>query len=277
MINQKQLGKKIKKLRESKELSQEFVALKLNLSRPAISQIESDQRKVDSLELKRIAKLFSMSVDELLADEAIIGKKKKVTISKLSQANKEKFKQVLLYILENCGAKPNIGETVLYKLLYFCDFDFYELYGKSLTGTNYRRINYGPAPCDFDESAKEMIKDKQLKRFNAEYYGKLQKKYIPLVNVNLDKIGIREKEIIDKVINRLSDMSASAIADYSRQDVPCDTTLDKEIIDYELVFYRTVPYSRRDYKELYEETSAKDVLENLDSVSEREYEYYKNL
>jgi len=30
-----------------------------------------------------------------------------------------KFKNVLLYILERCAGKPNVGETVLNKLLYF--------------------------------------------------------------------------------------------------------------------------------------------------------------
>lgn len=250
MINQKQLGEKIKQLRESRELSQESLASKVNLPRPAISQIESGQRKVDSLELKKIAKLFSISVDELLADEKTTEKKKskrkKITMPKL---HKEKFKQVLLYILEKCGAKPNVGETVLYKLLYFCDFDFYEVFEKPLTGMNYRKINYGPAPCDFDEITKKMFKNGQLKKITTEYYGKPQKKYIPLVRADLKEIGVEEKEIIDKVINKLSDMDASTIAEYSHQDIPCEVTPDKEIIDYELVFYRKPAYSVRNYPE----------------------------
>lgn len=248
MITQKQLGEKVKKLREGRSLSQESLASKLNLPRPAISQIESGQRKVDSLELKKIAKLFNVSIDDLLADEKKPAWKKikKFTISK---STKERFKHVLLYILEKCGAKPNVGETVLYKLLYFCDFNFYELFEKPLTGMNYRKINYGPAPCDFDEIIKEMIKDGQLKKVNVEYYGKPQKKYIPLVNADLKEIGVEGKEVIDKVINRLSDMNASAIADYSHQDIPCETTPEKEIIDYELVFYRKPAYSVRNYLE----------------------------
>ena len=46
----------------------------------------------------------------------------------------KKFKNVLLYILERCAGKPNVGETVLYKLLYFSDFNYYELYEEQLTG-----------------------------------------------------------------------------------------------------------------------------------------------
>ncbi|QQS18171.1 hypothetical protein IPL68_06065 [Candidatus Saccharibacteria bacterium] len=42
------------------------------------------------------------------------------------QTNPEKLREVLLYVLGKVGAKPNVGETVLYKLLYFIDFDYYE-------------------------------------------------------------------------------------------------------------------------------------------------------
>jgi len=249
MITQKKLGQKIKKLREEFDLSQESFASKINLPRPAISQIESGQRKLDSLELSKIANLFDVSIDELLMDTSKIRqkpKRKKVNVPKL---DKEKFKQVLLYILEKCGAKPNVGETVLYKLLYFCDFDFYELFEKPFTGMSYRKINYGPAPCNFNEIVREMINDGQLKRISTEYYGNPQKKYIPLVDADLKEISAEEKEVIDKVINRLSDMTASAITEYAHQDIPCETTPDKEIIDYELVFYRKPAYSVRNYPE----------------------------
>ena len=32
-------------------------------------------------------------------------------------------------MIEKCGGKPNLGETVLYKLLYFIDFDNFEITG----------------------------------------------------------------------------------------------------------------------------------------------------
>lgn len=257
MVTYKQLGEKIKRLREGRGWPQELLAEKLNLPRPAISQIESGQRKVGSLELKRITKLFNVSFDELFDEEYNkiskgISQKKKCVALKFNQASKAKLKQVLLYILEKCGAKPNVGETVLYKLLYFCDFNFYELYEKPLTGLTYKRIKFGPSPCGFEGIVKEMIKKGQLKKITADYYGKPQKKYIPLIEADLEKvkIGVNGKEVIDNVINsRLSDMNASAIADYSHQDIPCETTPEDEIIDYELVFYRKPAYSVRNYPE----------------------------
>ena len=51
--------------------------------------------------------------------------------------NLEKFKTVVHYLIAKCGLKDNVWRTVLYKLLYFSDFNFYELYEKALTGEKY--------------------------------------------------------------------------------------------------------------------------------------------
>lgn len=49
-----------------------------------------------------------------------------------------KLKAVLHYIIHRCGAYENVGKIVLFKMLYFSDFDFYELTEKSITGAKQR-------------------------------------------------------------------------------------------------------------------------------------------
>ena len=66
---------------------------------------------------------------------------------------------------------------------------------------------------------------------------------------DLSVLSAREKETIDDVLNRLADMNAAQISDYSHGDVPWESTEDGEIIDYESVFYRNAPYSVREYAE----------------------------
>ena len=247
MITKKELAQKIKKLREDLELSQEQVSEKLSLPRPSISQIESGQREVSSIELAKLAEIFGVTPDILLRREFTKKKVKSTKASKIPKLNREKFKQVLLYILERCGAKPNVGETVVYKLLYFMDFNFYELYEEYLTGEAYRKISYGPAPCSFKEIVEMMIDKGEVKKIITEYYGMPQKKYIPQIKPDLSKLDGRELEVIDEVIHRLSSMNAQSIEDYSHDDIPWQVTEDKEIIDYETVFYRKPAYSVREY------------------------------
>jgi transcriptional regulator with XRE-family HTH domain len=62
----KMLARKLKEAREFLNLSQQFVADETKIPRSAISDIERGTRKVESLELKRLAALYRMSTNYLL-------------------------------------------------------------------------------------------------------------------------------------------------------------------------------------------------------------------
>jgi len=251
-----EIGTRIKELRTKKGISQQGLAELLGVSRPAISQIENGGRRVSADELDRLAKIFNISVNSLLnkekEPEVILeekAKEKKLQPSiriNVPQKNLEKFKEVLLYILNKVGSKPNIGETVIYKLLYFVDFDFYEKYEEQMIGATYIKNYYGPTPAEFEKIVEEML-DKELVRVQSIYFNFPQTKYLPLRKPDLTKLKASEIEVIDNVLNKLSDMSASQISDYSHKDVPWLTTEDGKIIEYESDFYRTAPYSVREY------------------------------
>jgi len=250
------IGEKIKELRTKAGISQQRLAELLGVSRPAISQIENGERKVSVDELDRLAKIFNISVNSLLnkekEPEVILeekAKEKKLQPSiriNVPQKNLEKFKEVLLYILNKVGSKPNIGETVIYKLLYFVDFDFYEKYEEQMIGATYIKNHYGPTPAEFEKIVEKMT-DKEIDRVKSSYFNFPQTKYLPLRKPDLTKLKASEIEVIDNVLNKLSDMNASQISDYSHNDVPWLTTEDGGIMEYESVFYRTAPYSVREY------------------------------
>jgi len=167
----------------------------------------------------------------------------------IPQKNIGKFKEVLLYILNKIGSKPNIGETVIYKLLYFIDFNYYEKYEEQLIGATYIKNHHGPTPKEFKKVINEMIKKGEIMKVESNYFQYPQTKYLPLRKPDLTKLKATEIEVIDDVLNKLGDMNASQISEYSHNDVPWLTTEDREIIEYESVFYRTPQYSVREYIE----------------------------
>ncbi len=253
------IGLRIKELREKAGMSQDMMAKSVNLHRPTITQIESGARKVTAEDLVVFAKLFRVPVDHLLnpgkEPEVRLEKKKEgkpikpqMRIS-VPQKNVQKFKEVLLYILNKVGAKENIGETVIYKLLYFMDFDFYERYEEQLIGATYIKNKYGPTPVEFVKIVEQMTTHEELMKVKSEYFNFPQTKYLPRRKPDLAKFKANEIEVIDDVLNRLSEMNASQISAYSHNDVPWISTKDGETIDYESVFYRTPPYSVRAYAE----------------------------
>ncbi len=154
---------------------------------------------------------------------------------------------VFLYMLGRCAGKPNVGETVLYKLLYFSDFNYYEIYEEHLTGATYRKLQYGSVPQKFDAIIQQMIEKKQIQRVKTTYHGLPQTRYLPLEKADLTLLRASEKEVIDRVIEHMSDWSASAISTYSHNDMPWLASKEGEEISYELVFYREPPFSVRNY------------------------------
>jgi uncharacterized phage-associated protein len=162
------------------------------------------------------------------------------------QKNLKKFKEVFLYIINKVGSKPNIGETVVYKLLYFIDFNHYERYEDQLIGATYIKNNYGPTPVEFAKIVKRMIDDQEIERVESRYFDYPQTTYLPLRNPDLSVLSANELRTIDDVLNRLSEMNATQISEYSHGDVPWLTTEDGAKIEYETVFYRTPSYSVRE-------------------------------
>jgi transcriptional regulator with XRE-family HTH domain len=255
----KKLGKRINELRTQIGLSQTELAARLKINRVAVSQIESGQRKMRADEVAKLSKIFNITSDVLLdlkKDIAVFfekeaeskeKKKPEVRIS-VPQKNMVKFKEVLLYILNRVGSKPNVGETVIYKLLYFIDFDYYEKYEEQLIGATYIKNNYGPTPKEFIKIVNEMER-KEISRVESKFFPYPQKKYLPLREPELSILNARELQMIDSVLERLSNKNAKEMSEYSHNDVPWLTTEDGQIIEYESVFYRTPAYSVRTYNE----------------------------
>ena len=183
------IGLRIKELRERVGMSQQRLAELMGVSRPTISQIENGERKICTDELINFSKIFGVSVGSLLnlekPPEIILTEEKKtdekpkpIIRINVPQRNFEKFKEVLIYILNKIGSKPNVGETVLYKLLYFIDFDFYEKYEEQLIGATYLKNHYGPTPIEFQKIIEKM-QDREIEKIESKYFQYPQTKYLP--------------------------------------------------------------------------------------------------
>jgi transcriptional regulator with XRE-family HTH domain len=211
------IGQRIKELRIKTGISQQKLAERLGVSRPTITQIESGERKVSSDELIKLAEIFDCTIDYLIGlkgepEVVLQEQEKKPERSKepdmrinVPQKNLDKFREILLYILNRVASKPNIGETVIYKLLYFIDFDFYEKYEEQLIGATYIKNRYGPTPVEFKKIVEKMISDKQIVTVKNSYFDYPQTKYLPLRKADLSGLRANEVELIDGVLNKLSE------------------------------------------------------------------------
>ena len=68
--DRKTLGERLREAREYLGFSQEEVATFLGVSRSALSNMETGQRKVEALELKKLAGLYKRTVSHFTGEEA---------------------------------------------------------------------------------------------------------------------------------------------------------------------------------------------------------------
>jgi len=245
----------IRALRKRAGLTQEAAAKGAKLNRVTWTMIESGKRKIATTEIDRIASALGASPEELLGTAqrvevslppswAKAAEPKPVLRISVPQRKLDKFRELLLYILERVGARANVGETVIYKLLYFIDFDYYEKYEEQLVGATYIKMPFGPAPAEFKDIVQGML-DKDLVLVKTKVFDHEQKKYLPVRHADLSLFTGQEIEHVEGVLRKLGHMNARQISEYSHGDVPWLTTQDNAPIPYEKVFYRTEPYSVR--------------------------------
>lgn len=164
------------------------------------------------------------------------------------EKNLDKFKQVVLYVLNKVGEKPNVGKTVLHKLLYFIDFDYYEKFEESLMGGTYLKNYHGPTSVELDPLIKEMREQGEIEVITSWHICYPQKKYLARTDPNLDILSEREIDHIDDVLARLADKSATELKQLSHEDMPWKSArYHKEPLSYESVFYRDERHSVRNY------------------------------
>ena len=159
----------------------------------------------------------------------------------------EKFKAVTHYIISKCDKKDNVGRTVLYKLLYFSDFNYYEIYEKPITGEKYIKKPRGPVPIHFIEATSQLNDEGKIEIHKKEVLNHFRYKYSSIASPNLDVLDSEELALIDNVIDNLSDLYSNEISEYSHGDLPWRLAKNNKELNYEAVFYREPEYSVRKY------------------------------
>ncbi len=239
----------IKQLRQTAKLSQQELADAVGVARATYVKIENGDREPKLKEIQAIGAYYQINTSDLIDGQVVPSvnyerpnpPENDISPREIDPKTRpDKLRQVLLYVLAKVGAKPNVGETVLYKLLYFIDMDYYEKTSKSITGLTYVRNHFGPTPAvDFKAIVTDMQRQGELDIVETKYFNKTQKKYLPIASPDLDKLTASELRHINQELARLSDKTASELSQFSHYDTPWLVAKPGQPIDYRSVFYRT--------------------------------------
>ena len=158
-----------------------------------------------------------------------------------------KFKAMIHYIISRCEKNDNLGRVLLFKLLYFSDFDNYELYEKSISGEIYIRKRMGPVPSHFYNAKDELINEGKINESTQLVINYPKYKYSCLTKPDISLLSPKEIQVIDDKINKFSHFLSKEISEYSHGDLPWRLANEGEALNYESVFYRKPEYSVREY------------------------------
>ena len=138
----------VKKLRQDSGFSQQDIALKLGISRPSYIAVEQGKRELTLSEAEKLGALFGISLREL---ESGI------------PTNYKKYKQMILaYLRSGADVRSGVPKTKLAKLLYLADFGWFYEHLESMSGMQYREIQYGPVPDAYFRAIDELFEEGKI-------------------------------------------------------------------------------------------------------------------
>ena len=155
---------------------------------------------------------------------------------------KDKYINLIEYILTKCSSKPHFGKTVLCSLLYFIDFNYYEVYNQSITNETYIKSKKGIKPKHFHEITNDLISKKQLYLKKQPYYNRTIHKYYLSIIPSV-KFSPQELEIINLSLKRLSNNNATSMTRYAIKDPPINEARIGENLNIKNVKMRNRLYS----------------------------------
>lgn len=204
----------VRKIRIEKGYSQLELASKLGISRASYIAIEQGKRELTLREGEELSQFLGVSVTDIQRGEV---------------PNYEKYKQMILLYLQ---MNKDVTKTKLAKLLYFADFVWYYHHLQSMSGMEYRKIQYGPVADTYFRLIDEMrdageidieLKDEGAMRISLTDAG---------AKHNLDMIDPIESALMQKINAKWQDKRTAEIVSFTHKQLPYLLADDNEIVSY---------------------------------------------
>lgn len=217
---------KVREARKDRGLTQEDVAQELGLSRASYIAIEQGKRELTVSEKEKLESIFGVSAEGTVK-------------------NQEKYREMILEFLSLPEFAEGIPKTKLAKLLYLADFGWFYNHLESMSGMQYRRIQYGPVPDYYFQAIEELFGEDGN---NNGGFIDIQRKELDNDSVafmvsatRAGKVTVRkllskdEKKFIKEIGEKWQKARTREIVAFTHEQLPYQICRDNEIIPYSLI------------------------------------------
>lgn len=217
-------AEKIKYLRQKRSINQSDVADRLKMSRQSFIEVEKGDKDLTLSELKALAGIFQISLEELLFDTAQVAS---------SDYSLEKYKQIIMNCIQYGGASTDgrIPKTKLAKLAYLADFAWFYDYLQPMSGLSYRRIQQGPVPDQYFRVIDELFEAGAISIKNKGVAFMIE----ATEAASQDLLSTDELNLIKNIAQRWRDKNTQEIVKFTHEQLPWKICRENELIPYELI------------------------------------------
>ena len=209
-------GDFIREQREALGTSQQAMADKIGVSRSTYVAIEKGTKELSLTEAESLARLFGITIDELLQNSA---------------PDVLKYKEMISAFLRQDG---RFTKTKLAKLLYFADFSWYYTHLKSMSGMQYRKIKYGPVSDMYFRVIDEMFDSGEIAIEQTDDGAMIISETRSGAKVSLSRVSKEEQKLIQKIAKKWSEKRTGEVVDFTHKQMPYLYASEGEIVSYDL-------------------------------------------
>lgn len=150
-----------------------------------------------------------------------------------AEFNREKFKELIVYIAHRLGPEAALGRVKLAKLLMHSDFIAFRRLGHSITGATYEKWEHGHLPHELLMAQRDLEAVGDLEIESVSYYGKSLKHITARRDPNLAGFSEDEIAIIEGAIRLYGHESATYLSHLAHQEPGWMLSEDHAVIPYE--------------------------------------------
>lgn len=147
--------------------------------------------------------------------------------------DEKKLGELMVYVASKCERHERFGAVKLNKVLFYADFVAYTWRGKPITGAEYRRLQFSPAPVRLLAIERALTSTNAVvKRATVAPGGHQENRLIPLRTADLSLFEAEEIAIVDQVVEALKDHTAKDVSECSHRFPGWGFAGDNEVIPY---------------------------------------------
>ena len=168
-----------------------------------------------------------------------------MTTQSTIEYDERKMRELIVYIADRCERDPDFGSVKLNKILFYADFLAFGSTGEPITGAEYSKLQFGPAP-DLRQLIESMSVDRDIAIRRQNRFGYEQTRIMALRDPDLTLFSGVEIALVDSVIASLAGVNASEVSELSHLEHGWKFAGLREAIPYEAVFLSNEPVTDAD-------------------------------